>query len=116
GARVVHRAAKAGRAVAIRELPGRRALGAETSEQPVLAQRSVRVADEIRPAGAAVVGCLKVESRKVEDLRTGGLRLYDFRLSDFRLNDRRRTSCARVACRWRGRAPRRSARTPPTRR
>ncbi len=48
------RAAAAGRAVAVRQLPRRGPLGAEAEEQRVLAQGSVRLAREVRPAGREV--------------------------------------------------------------
>ena len=42
--------------IAIRQLPGRGPLGAQAEEQPVLAQGSVRLADEVCPARREVSG------------------------------------------------------------
>ena len=56
GAPTVHDAAAAGRAVEVHQLPRRGPLGAEAEEQRVLAQGSVRLAEEVRAAGRPLIG------------------------------------------------------------
>ena len=56
GHAAVHHAAAAGRPVEVHQLPRRGALGAEAEEQRILAQGSVRLAGEVRPAGSEVRG------------------------------------------------------------
>ena len=55
GARVLRGPAAAGRAEPPGELPGRRPLGAQAREQQALAQRSLRLAEAVLPAGREVM-------------------------------------------------------------